>query len=122
MKKFSGFTLIELIIFIVVSGVLATTILLSFFVMLQKTPIIHQEMLATQAAKACMEWYIGQRRINGFSSIACNSSVPTLCVAPSGYTTTVACGIYTGDASYEQITVTITGLGATTLNTLIAKY
>jgi len=124
MKKQKGFTLIELVMFIVITSILASAILLSFVTAMSKTPTILQNTIAMQTAKQCMEWVIGQRRINGYNSITCNSTVPTFCTVPTGYTLTSSCHSTTigGDNNYETITVTVSGLGNAVLNLLIANY
>lgn len=124
MKKQKGFTLIELVMFIVITSILASAILLSFVTAMSKTPHILQNTIAMQTAKQCMEWFIGQRRVNGYSSIACNSTVPTFCTTPTGYTLTSSCSTTTigGDSNYETITVTVSGLGDAVLDLLIANY
>jgi type II secretory pathway pseudopilin PulG len=124
MKKQQGFTLIELIMFIIVTSILATTILLAFVTALNKTPVVLQNMIADQVAKQCMEWFVGQRRMNGYNSITCNSTTPTFCSAPSGYTISTSCNTTTisGDSNYETIAVTVSGLGNASLSYLMAVY
>ncbi len=111
--------------FIIITGLLATTLMLGLSVGTQKTPIAHQQMVATATARKCMEWFIGQRRINGYSTLPCpNTTVPGFCTTPTGYsiTTNVACTTLSGDANYKTITVTVSGLGDASLTTLIANY
>lgn len=125
MTKQDGFTLIEVIIFIVVTSLLATTILLAFSNSLSKGPTFLQNMIATQTGRKCMEWYIGQRWLNGYNSISCPSTtVPSFCTAPTGYTLSVnvSCTTINSDANYKTITVTVTGKGNVDLTTLVANY
>jgi type II secretory pathway pseudopilin PulG len=125
MKKYLGFTLIELLIFIIVTSILASTILLTFVTVLQKTPTVHNQMVATQTAQQCMEWFIGQRRINKFSSLSCPSSPsPSICTAPTGFSITnnIACTTINSDSNYKTITVTVSGNGDAVLTALIADY
>jgi type II secretory pathway pseudopilin PulG len=125
MKKQHGFSFIELIIFIVVSGILATTILLSLTTVLLKAPILHQQMIANELAEQCMEWFIGQRKLLGFSQLTCPSNpTPTICSAPSGYTitNTVSCTTINGDSNYKTIVVNVSGAGDAVLTSLIADY
>lgn len=120
-----GFTLIEVILFIIITGLLASTLLLSFYTSLQKMPALHQNMIATQTARRCMDWIIGQRRMNGFSTITCPSTTtPTFCTAPSGYTisTNITCTTINSDTNYKTITITISGAGDAKLSTLLANY
>lgn len=120
-----GFTLIELVAFIIISGLLGSTILLALITVLQKTPTLFQQQVALQTSSQCMEWFIGQRHLNGFSSITCPSTtVPGFCTTPSGYTLSVniACTTIGSDSQYKTITVTTSGLGDATISTLIAEY
>ena len=125
MKKITGFTLIEVLILLVVSSLLASTILLTIGTAAQKMPGLSQNTIALQSARKCIEWFIGQRRLNGYSSVTFPSStVPTFCTKPSGYTLTVniVCTTINTDANYKTITVTVGGLGNAALSTLIASY
>lgn len=125
MKTQRGFSLIELVIFIVVTSILASTILLTLQTALNNTPAIHNELIAVQLADQCMEWYVGQRRLNGYSTLTCPSTPsPTICSAPTGFTVTssITCTTISGDANYKTITVTIAGPGNATLTTLIGNY
>ncbi len=125
MKKNSGFTLIEIIIFIVIIGLVANAILFAFSTSLQKIPTILQTSIASQTAKKCMEWFIGQRRLNDYSAITCPStSVPSFCTAPAGYSLSVniSCTTINSDANYKTITVTVSGNGSASLTTLVANY
>lgn len=126
MKKLSGFSFIELIVFIVVTAILSTTILLAFVTALQKTPLDRQQIIATQTAQQCMEWYLGQRRLNGFSAITCSASppTPTMCTLPAGYSfsNSITCTTINSDTNYKLITVTVSGAGDASLQSLIADY
>jgi len=122
-NKQQGFTLIELVMFIVVTSLLATTILLALITATRDIPTIHQEIVATQTAKQCMEWFIGQQRLNGFTSLTCPSTTtPSFCTTPTGYTLSVnvSCTTINSDTNYKTITVTVSGLGDASFSTLIA--
>ena len=130
MKNMSGFSLVELVIFIVVTGILASTLLLTFRTTLVKIPNVHYTIIATQLADQCMEGFIGERKLLGYTSanLACSGSptLPAVCTVPSGYTlaATITCTpTLSGDSvTSRTITVTVSGLGSATLNTLIASY
>jgi VCBS repeat-containing protein len=126
MKKHIGYSLIELILFIVVTGILATTILLALVNIGLKTPIDRQQIIALENAQQCMEWYLGQRRLNGFSGITCSASpsTPTICALPSGYSfsNSITCTTLSSDTNYKLITVTVSGSGDASLTSLIADY
>lgn len=55
-----GISLIELIIFIVVLGILGSGILMALVVSLEKTPLINKISRATEIAETRMEFLIGQ--------------------------------------------------------------
>lgn len=127
MSKSQGFTLIEMIIFIVVLGLVAATILLSSTTILRGAPVSHNQAIATQTATKCMEWYLAQRYVNGYNSITSPSTtVPSLCTATNGFTiaTSVVNTTLAPDtaSNYKTITVTVGGASSATLSLLIASY
>lgn len=125
MRKIQGFTLVELVMFIVITGLLATTILMALSLGTQRMPTIHQQTLSTQTAQKCMEWLIGQRSLNGYDSLTCpNTTTPSFCTAPTGFSisTNITCTTISGDASYKTITVAVSGAGSAALTTLIGDY
>lgn len=120
-----GFTLIEVMVFLIILSILGSAILLTFVAGLQKTPAIRQNMIALVTVQQCMEWFIGQRYLNNYSSITCPStSVPAFCSAPSGYNMAVdvSCTTINSDSNYKTIAVTVSGLGDATSRLLIADY
>jgi type II secretory pathway pseudopilin PulG len=125
MKKQSGFTLIELVLFIVVSAVLANTILLSSSTLLRNTPSLQNSIVATSIVSQALEYYIGQRRNNGYTAVTCPSTtLPSFDTGIVGYTVAVniACTTINGDANYKTITVTVTGLASSTSSVILANY
>lgn len=124
MNNQRGFTLIELVMFIVITSILASGILLSFITAMNKAPVVLQNSIASQTAKQCAEWFLGQRRLNGFNSITCNSVVPSFCTAPAGYSITSNCVTTTigSDSNYETITINVSGPGNAGLSLLLADY
>lgn len=129
MRKQVGFTLIELIMFIIITSILASAILLAYIGALQNSPTLLQNTIATQTAKQCAEWYLGQRRLRGWSIVSganCISplSTPSVCATPSNYTLTASCSATTvrGDSNYELLTFTVSGSGSASLTLLLGKY
>jgi prepilin-type N-terminal cleavage/methylation domain-containing protein len=125
MNTCKGFTLVELIIFIVISGILGSTILLGLNQVSRKSPTVEQQVIATATAVQCMEWFLGQRRSNRFSSLPCpSSSVPAFCSTPTGYTlsASISCTTLNSDTQYKTITVTVSGLADATVTSLIGDY
>lgn len=125
MRSSNGFTLIEVILLIVVMGLLSSTILLALSAAAKSTPSVLNNTIATQTANKCMEWYIGQRQANGYSSITCpDTTVPAFCTSPSGYTvsTNITCTSINSDNNYKTIVVNVSGSGSASMTTLIASY
>lgn len=125
LKNKRGFTLIEIIILIVVISLIAPVLLMSYSTSLLNTPSVLANLIARQTAKQCMEWFIGQRRLNSYSSLSCPSAVvPAFCTSPTGYTlsVTITCTTINTDANYKTIVVAVTGKSNATLTSLIANY
>lgn len=120
-----GFTLIEILVFIVVSSLVMSTILLSAFNGLRRAPTVHQQWVAIETARGCVEWFLNQRRLNGYTAISCPSTVtPSACTAPAGYSisTSITCTTWNTDANYKTITINVTGLASASLATQIGSY
>ena len=123
-----GFTIIELVIFIVIMGIIGVTILASFSAVLQGVAVPRQKIVATQTATRCLEWYLEQRYLRGFNAAALtcpSTATPSFCAVPSGYTisTNVSCTQLYGEtgANYKTITVTVGGLSDASLSVLVAS-
>lgn len=130
-KKSAGFSLIELVVFIVVIGLAVGGVFLAFSTALQKNPLINPQTTANELASARMDIIIGQRRINGFSTLSdpCVSSPPAVCTVPAaitGYTISSAISTISigGDSNYKLIIVTVTGPqnSKAEVKTLVASY
>lgn len=125
MYKQTGFTFIELLVFIVVTGMVATVIMLGATTALRKSPAIQSQWVALETASGCMEWLLNQRRLNGYATWTCPSTPSTsICAAPSGFTVSasVACTTWNSDSNYKIITVSVTGLSSVSLSAQIASY
>jgi type II secretory pathway pseudopilin PulG len=123
MKNELGFSLIELVIFIIIMALLAAAIAVVGLPFLS-APTVHQDIFAKETAAQCMEWYLGQNYVNGYSSITCPSTtVPGFCTTPTGYTLSVniTCTTYNSDTNYKTIVVTVTGFGNASLSYMIAS-
>lgn len=128
-KHLPGFSLIELIVFIVIIGLAVSGVFLAFSTALQKTPLVNPQTTANQLASARMDIIIGQRRIVGFSSFTDICPGPAVCIIPAGitgYTVTSSITPYTvgSDSNYKLIAVTVTGPqnSKAVLQTLVASY
>lgn len=125
MIKLRGFTLIEILVFIVVSSLLMSVILLGATTALTKTPSVHQQWVALRTAQTCMEWFLGQRRLNGYTALTCPSTPSaSVCAAPAGYSisTNVTCTTWNSDTTYKTLTVTINGVSGATASVQIGDY
>ena len=132
-KNMTGATLIELIMMIVITSILATGLLAVFNSTLVGTSQGSQTSQATQLAVERMELILPLRQqldFSGFISSTfdpCTSSpvsTQAVCTSPpSGYTVTSSLQTdWLGDSNYKVITVTISGTEATTLQALVANY
>ena len=118
-----GFSLIELVIFIVVIGITLPSIVTMLTIVLNNTNAVQQQSPAIESVSQCLEWYLNK----SYLAITCpSSSVPAFCSAPSGYSivVNVTCLTKYGDAAsnYKQITVTVNGLGKATNSLIMANY
>lgn len=125
MKQLKGFSLIELIIFLVVIGIAATTVLSSMDIILKTTHTNQENGVAVHIASRCLEWYLGQNQMHGYESVICpETTVPSFCSVPSGFSISVnvACTtLYNEPTShYKTVTATVSGKGSATLSLLLA--
>jgi type II secretory pathway pseudopilin PulG len=124
----TGFTLIETLLLIVVLSILATTLLLGLNTAGLKMPLTLSEITNEQAAKQCIEYFLGQRRLLGYTAFTCPSStVPALCssnlASNQTMTVNVSCTTINTDANYMTITASVSGSGSTSsFSTLVASY
>lgn len=111
MNKHSGFSLIELIVFIVVIGIAVAAIMVPLNMASEKSPNPNYQTIALQLAQGRMELLLGQRYLKGYVNFAdpCSGgSPPAICTSLTGFTvTSVISTISTG----REIAVTATGFG-----------
>src|SRR5712691_6102632 len=96
MKRIRGFTLVELVVFIVILGLAAYALFRSFGSVLPRSPTAAQLTQAMQLAQERMELIQGQRDSplagRGFNNTVdldpCNVGAPTVCTTTFGYTVT----------------------------------
>jgi len=124
MIKSLGFTIVEILVFIVITGLLMSTLFLGSSQALRASPNIHNQWVALQIARGCMEWFVGQRRVKGYNQYTCGSSPSTsLCPTRTGFTVSasVTCPTWNGD-TYKMITVSVSGLSSVSLATQFGNY
>jgi type II secretory pathway pseudopilin PulG len=123
-----GFSLIEVVVFIVVVGVLLAGLVTAFSSSLRSSPRAGELDLVAELAQQRMELILAQRRAAGFTALAdpcVPGPGPAACVPPAGYT--VASGIATGwgadPSNFKVITVSVTGPSTTAGSAvLVANY
>lgn len=131
--KQRGFTLIELIVFIVVVSVLSTALTSAFVNALKDAPHAVAVSTVAELAQERMELILNQRRKMTFAAFTsavfdpCTSATPSTLApctgVPTGFSVTSALqNNWSGDANYKVITVTVTRSGSFQLQTLVANY
>ena len=137
MIKNKGFSLVELIIFVIILSIVSATILVTVSFALRYIPISHNQTVTPITASKCMDYLLGQRYLKDFNfdgHTTCNtgdeySITQSFCDTPNmGTTIKVKCTAINGVQAFKLITVTTntagrsTSAGATILNLLIADY
>ena len=85
-----GFSLIELVIFIVIVSIMGVALLASFSVTTRSSPDAGQMTQATQLAQERMELVMAQRRAVAFAAFADTCPGPAAaCTPPTGYNVAV---------------------------------
>ena len=118
-----GFTLIELIIFTVIAGVLVVGLASVFSASMRGVAEPGQLTQATQIAQERMELILGQRRAVGFAAFTDPCPGSPLCTpVPTGFTVNANIAPnWNGDTNYRVITVTVTGPSNATLTALTSN-
>ena len=127
MSRLRGFTLVELVVFMVILSFAAYALFRSFGSVLPRSPTAAQLTQAMQLAQERMELILGQRDVRGYNNLVdldpCNVGAPTVCTTTFGYAVSSA-GTAPGapvawppnpaTANYKLVTVTVS-LGGITL-------
>jgi len=128
MSRVRGFTLVELVVFIVILGLAAYALFRSFGSVLPRSPTAAQLTQAMQLAQERMELILGQRDVRGYNNLVdldpCNVGPSPICPPSTlGYTVAstgtapgapVAWPPNPATANYKLVTVTVS-LGGITL-------
>lgn len=121
-----GFSLIELIIFMVIVGIGATGIIAVYQFSLSNTSKIEYNNQAIALAQERMAIILGFKKILGFSSFydPCEAgSPPAICGSKAGYTvSSTITSNWFSNSNFKRITVTVSGLGNATMTTMVANY
>jgi prepilin-type N-terminal cleavage/methylation domain-containing protein len=126
--KQQGFSLIELITFIIVIGIIASSLLLGLNNAIRYSGIPRSISEASYLANARMQIILMNRAINGYSSLSdpCTSTPGlAICTPLSNYATTnnftVATPTISG-SNPKTITIKVTGAYNATINASIYNY
>jgi Tfp pilus assembly protein PilW len=125
--KMRGFSLIELIVFILIISIVTAALMVSFETVLKNSPAGNRQTIAISLAEERMDLILGQKRLQGFSNFIdpCTlASPPAICTLPAGYSIampTIASVTLNGDSNYKVITVAVSGPGNTTLIALVGS-
>ncbi len=111
-KMFSGFSLIELVFFIVIFAIASIAILRSFQAILTVLPNANRQNVATELAQGRMDVILGQFLLKGFNNFSDPCPGAAVCQTLTGYTVNSA---ITQSGSTKTVTVTVSGLGSAIL-------
>ncbi len=121
-----GFTLIELVIFIVITGVLIAGLGAVFSTTMKGGAEPGRLTQTTQIAQERMELILGRRRAVGFTAFTDPCPASPLCApGPAGYAVaaTIVTG-WNGNPNYKVVTVTVTetatGLTVASLTSVVS--
>lgn len=133
LKHSRGFTLMELLIFILILGIIVAGLASIYPISLKGASLNTEYERALHLAQERMELIIGQRKTLGFTNFRatnfdpCSRTPPStvaICsLIPPGYSVTSS---YTnnwgGDTNYRDISVQVTGAVDVQLQSLFANY
>lgn len=142
-----GISLIEVIVFIVITGIVAAALMFGMSAALRSAPVPKEMHQGLQLAQGRMELILAQRKrldFSGFTSATFDPCAPPggaqeACLAPAAYAVATPC-FYTGagtcgfgaantcrsgDVNYKCVRVRVTGPDGTTLaqvDAMVANY
>lgn len=132
-----GLSLIELVAFIVILGLVVAGLVTALSTSLRNTATPRAINQALETAQSRMELVLGQRQRLGFTAFltsydpcsdqpVCSAATRDACACPSGYAVTVSLAqtFSSNDANYRQVTVSVTDDSGTLaeLKALVANY
>jgi type II secretory pathway pseudopilin PulG len=130
-NKQKGFSLFELVVFIVITGIVATGLFVGLNATLESEHEIDDTDHALVLAQQRMEVILGQRKQNGFTPFLDPCSAPAsfpdeLCAVGAfafGYTVTSTIdNNWNGNSNFKVVTVDVTGPGTASLTTIVGDY
>lgn len=133
-----GMTLVELVLFIAIAGILAVALTQAFVQTTKQAPTGGNMTTATELAQERMEIILAQKNALGFANFTsanfdpCQAGTPpAVCtVPPAPYTVAASLdttgwddtGSGTKNPNYKVITVKVSGPQAATLTTVVANF
>lgn len=124
----AGFSLIEVVVFIVVLGVLLAGLVAAFSSPLRSSTRAGELDLVAELAQQRMELILAQRRAAGFAPLAdpcVPGPGPAVCVPPPGYSvaSSIAAGWGGDPSNFKVVTVSVTGPSTTASSAaLVGNY
>lgn len=129
-------TLVELVLFIAIAGILAVALTQAFVQTTKNAPAGGNMTTATQLAQERMEIILAQKNAVGFANFTaanfdpCQSGSPAVCTTPpAGYSFSPLPSLTTGwddgggiNNNYKVITVTVAGPQSATLTAVVSNY
>jgi type II secretory pathway pseudopilin PulG len=136
MSRLRGFTLVELVVFIVIIGFAAYALFRSFGSVLPRSPTAAQLTQAMQLAQERMELILGQRDVLGYNNLLdldpCNVGAPLVCTNTLGYavssTGTAPAGavvwncLPVGNCKIVSVTVKLGGITLAQQSAVLSNY
>lgn len=132
-RRAPGFTLIEMVVFIVIVGIAAVALLRMFSQTMPRSPAPSQLTQATQLAQERMELILGRRSVAGYAALndpCVGGTPPAICTGTFGYVVAVSGisslvawnGNPTTDFKLITVTVTLNGLQLAQSDAVVANY
>jgi type II secretory pathway pseudopilin PulG len=122
-----GFTLIEVVIFIVVAGVLVAGVIVALGSSLRGSTQAGQTDLAAEIAQTRLELILAQKRATSFAAFAdpcIPGPGPAACTPPTGYavTSSIVTGWGGDPTNYKVVTVSVSGFFSASASALVSNY
>jgi len=133
MGRGQGFTLLEMVVFIVIVGIAAVALFQTFRQTLPRSPTPTQLVQATQLAQERMELILGRRGVVSYAALndpCVGGTPPAICTSTFGYTVAVNGissvvawnGNPTGDFKLVTVTVSLGGTQLAQSDAVVANY
>ena len=124
MKIKEGFTLIEVLIFIIIMGILGSMLISFYVIMARSSGFVGKQLEVCQLAVQCMEWHLGKKSISGFNGLEDRENeMEKFCSSTSHK---LDAKIYPmnieNDPNFRLIIIKVSGYGNSTLSTIVSDY